>query len=149
MSRFNPKELSDNNLMVVGMLKTLGLFKDYMSNEGFNLERGILSYTDEKAKEVFRYSPKGDADEYHTDYAVILKVKGPNNNSIILFGGIWDTGASQSLKHFTDFKLAKNLQNTMLEKFGEIPENYKILLEVSGIDRMELNSKILHIEEVK
>lgn len=148
MSRFNPKELSDNNLIVVGMLKTLGIFKDYLGKEGFTLNKGVLKYTDEKTNKIYRYTPKGDADEYHTDYAIILKVKGPNNNNIILFGGIWDTGASQSLKQFTDLKLAKDLENTMLEKFGEIPDNYKILLEVSGVDRMELNSKILHLEEI-
>ncbi|GAA4235553.1 hypothetical protein GCM10022291_17770 [Postechiella marina] len=148
MSRFNPKELSDNNLIVVGMLKTLGIFKDYLGNEGFTLNKSELKYTDEKTNQTYKYTPKGNADEYHTDYAVILKVKGPNNNNIILFGGIWDTGASQSLKHFTDLKLAKDLENTMLEKFGKIPENYKILFEVSGVDRMELNSKILHLEEI-
>lgn len=148
MSRFNPKELSDNNIIVVGMLKTFGLFKDYLNKENYTVTKGSIIYTDKNTGKKQIYKANGDADAYHTDYAIILKVPGPNNNSIYLFGGIWDTGASQSLKNFTNHKLAKQLENTMLEKFGKVPENYKILLEVSGIDRMELNSKILHIEEI-
>lgn len=149
MSRFNPKELSDNNLVVVGMLKTFGLFKDYVENEGYTVTKDKIIYTHKKTGTKQIFAANGDADGYHTDYALILKVPGPNNNSIYLFGGIWDTGASQSLKNFTDFKLAKDLEKTMTDKFGEIPENYKILLEVSGIDRMELNSKIIHLEKVE
>ncbi len=148
MSRFNPKELSDNDLIVVGMLKTLGVFSDYFIKEGYSVDKDKLVYFDKVANKTTSYVTKGDADTYHTDYAVIMKLKGPNNNSIYLFGGIWDTGASQSLKTFTDYKLALNIQNQLREKFGEIPDNYKILLEVSGIDRMELNSKIIHLEKI-
>lgn len=127
MSRFNPKELSDNDLLVVGMLKTFGIFKDYLNKEGYNVFKGMLTYTDKNTGEKQVYTPSGDADEYHTDYAIIIKLSGPNNNSICLFGGLWDTGASQSLKSFTDFKLAKGIEAAMEDKFGEIPENYKIL----------------------
>jgi|GEM_PF-4647823 len=37
----------------------------------------------------------------------------------------------------------------MRDKYGKIPENYKVLIEVSGIDRMELNSKIIHLEKIE
>lgn len=148
MSRFNPKELSDNNLIVIGMLKTLGLFKDYLKKEGYTLKNGI-TYKDSKTGKIQSYKPSGNASEYHTDYSVIMKVAGPNNNSIYLFGGILDTGASQSLKYFTDVKLANDLELTLKKKFGEIPQSYKVLLEVSGIDRMELNSTIIHLEKIE
>jgi len=143
MSRFNPKELYDNDLIVVGMLKTLGIFKDYFNKEGISINESVLIYKDKKTGEEYKYSPDGD------DYAVILKVPGPNNNNIYLFGGIWDTGTSQSLKNFTDFKFATTLEKAMRDKYGEIPENYKVLIEVSGIDRMELNSKIIHLEKIE
>ena len=107
-----------------------------------------LTYTDKRTGQKHTYSPSGNADKYHTDYAVILKVFGPNNNNIYLFGGILDTGTSQSLKNFTDYKLAQQLEVALINKFGEVPDNYKILLEVSGIDRMELNSKIIHLERI-
>jgi hypothetical protein len=148
MSRFNTKELADNDLIVVGMLKTLGIFKDYLYKEGYSIEPDTLAYTNKKTGQKHIYSPSGNVDKYHTDYAVILKVFGPNNNNIYLFGGILDTGASQSLKNFTDYKLAQQLEVALINKFGEVPNNYKILLEVSGINRMELNSKIIHLERI-
>ncbi|NMH87532.1 hypothetical protein [Flavivirga algicola] len=149
MSRFNPKELPDNDLVVVGMIKTLGLFKDYINKEGYSINDSKLNYWNGNLKKHETYIANGDADKYHTDYAILLKVPGANsNNTIYLFGGIWDTGASQSFKHFTDYELAIELEKAMKNKFGEIPKYYKVLFEVSGIDRMELSSKIIHLEKI-
>lgn len=148
MSRFNTKELADNDLIVVGMLKTLGIFKDYFYKQGYTIAPDTLTYTDKETNQKYFYAPRGDADIYHTDYAVILKVSGPNNNNVYLFGGVWDTGVSESLKYFTDYKLAQQLEDALINKYGEVPDNFKILLEVNGIDRMELSSKILHLERI-
>ncbi len=149
MSRFNPKELSDNDLIVVGMLKTLGIFKDYFVREGYSIDKNsTLTYKDINTGLISNFSTNGDPDSYHTDYALIIKAPGPNNNTIHLFGGLWDTGTSQSLRNFTDLKLVANLETAMKNKFGNIPKYYKILLEVKGIDRMELDSKIIHLEKL-
>jgi hypothetical protein len=91
------------------------------------------------------YKPAGDPDAYHTDYAVMAKFPGPNNNTIYLFGGIWDTGATQSLKCFTDPRLLETLKAEMIKTLGEVPEYYEVLLEVNGVDRMELTPKILQV----
>ncbi len=150
MSRFNTKELSENNLIVVGMLKTLGVFKNYFKNSNYLFETSDSLNSSEKIIEKgINYSANGNPDSYHTDYAVMVKIPGPNNNLVYLFGGLWDTGTSQSLKNFTDSKLIYDLELEMKKKFGEIPEYYEIFFEVNGIDRMELNSKIISINEIK
>jgi len=78
----------------------------------------------------------------------MLKFQGPNNNHIYIFAGIWDTGATQSLKNFTDSKLLLKLEDQIKTKFGKVPKNFEVLFEVNGIDRMELSSKILHLHQI-
>ncbi len=149
MVRFNPKELPDNNFIVIGMMKTFGLFKDYLQSPTifYNSEDQSIVYHNgqEGSETVFR--PYGDPNGHHTDYGFITKVPGPNNNNIYLFGGIWDTAASQSLKYFTSPKLHKELESALIKKYGKLPQYYQIVLEVKGVDRMELSSKILIVEE--
>ena len=149
MSRFNPKELQDHHIVVVGMLKTFGLFKNYFNNSKFNLTSdSTIQYYDEDLKQLKSYSSTGDADSYHTDYGFAAKIPGPNNNVIFMFGGLWDTAASQSLKNFTDPVLLGQLEQEMKSKFGKVPKYFEVLFEVAGIDRMELNTKVLHLHEV-
>lgn len=151
ISRFNPKELQDHDFIVVGMIKTLGIFKAYFKNSDFdfNPEKDELIYNDLTNETQITYKPSGDPDAYHTDYGFMAKFPGPNNNTVYLLGGIWDTGATQSLKNFTNHQLLERLTKTMGDKFGELPEYYEVLFEVNGVDRMELSSKIVHLKKIK
>ena len=149
MSRFNPKELQDHNIVVVGMLKTFGLFLNYFHHSKFKpTSDSTIEYYDEKVGQLKIYRSFGNADSYHTDYALAAKIPGPDNNVIFMFGGLWDTGASQSLKNFTDPLLLQQLEQEMKNELGEVPPYFEVLFEVSGIDRMELNTKILHLHKV-
>lgn len=148
MARFNPKALQDGDFIVLGMLKTFGLFREYTETTAFPYtpKQDAIIYTDStNSKQVLK--PFGNPNEYHTDYGIIIKIPGPNSNNIYLFGGIWDTGASQSLKYFTDDTLLENLETRMISKFGSIPAYYEVLFEVKGIDRMELTPTILEINK--
>jgi hypothetical protein len=145
MSRFNPKEIQDQNLLVVGMLKTLGLFQNYFQGSRLAYDAEVDGIRVSEEGEANVYTPFGDPNGYHTDYAILAKLPGPNGNAVYVFGGIWDTGATESLKLFTDSKLAVSLEKEMDEKLGRVPKYYKVLIEVSGLDRMELTSRVVHI----
>ncbi len=150
MSRFNPKQLQDYDIIVVGMQKTLGVFKSFYKNSAFDYDskNDAFLYKIDGNGETLIYKPRGNADSYHTDYSLLTKVPGPNGNTIYLFSGIWDTGATQSLKNFTEAKLLQGLESELQSKFGQLPKYYEVFFEVNGIDRMELSSKILYIHEL-
>ncbi len=150
MSRFNPKQLQDYDIIVVGMQKTLGVFKSFYKDSAFDYdyENDAFLYSTDVNGETLIYKPRGNADSYHTDYSLLTKVPGPNGNTIYLFSGIWDTGATQSLKNFTEPKLLEGLETELRSKFGHLPKYYEAFFEVNGIDRMELSSKILYLHEL-
>ncbi|EON76973.1 hypothetical protein ADIS_2516 [Lunatimonas lonarensis] len=149
MSRFNPKELQDKDLLVVGMLKTLGLFQNYFQGSRLAYDAEVDGIRVSEEGEANVYTPFGDPNGYHTDYAILAKLPGPNGNAVYVFGGIWDTGATESLKLFTDSKLAASLEKEMDEKLGRVPKHYKVLIEVSGLDRMELTSRVVEMYAVE
>ncbi len=148
MSRFNPKELQDYNLIVVGMSKTLGLFNNYNQHFSLGREDNMDLYRYREGENEFVYQPSGDPNAHHTDYGYMGKYPGPNGNNIYVFGGLWDTGASQSFKNFTETSLLAEIENAMMSAFGKIPRYYEIMFEVKGIDRMELSTKILHLKQI-
>ncbi len=151
VSRFNAKELPENDILVVGMVKTLGIFRDYIkkSTIEYDSKSGdfLLKINDNEKKELF--GPSGEPENHHTDYALMMKTPGPSGNNIYIFAGIWDTGASQSFKNFTDEKLVKKLEQKMVDELGKIPDYFEVFFKVSGVDRMELSSKIIHLGELK
>ncbi|MDO6820668.1 hypothetical protein [Zobellia sp. 1_MG-2023] len=145
--RFGPKELPENDFMVVGMAKTLGIFKDYIEKSSVKYNPLGDTFSPKGSDTIYR--PSGDAQTYHKDYAIIIKAPGPNNNAIYVFAGLWDTGASQSLKNFTNPVLIKQLESRMKTDLGDIPQFFEVFMEVNGIDRMELSSKIIHVKALE
>jgi len=149
MTKFGSKDLLDNNIVIVGMLKTFGLFNNYFDNSRFDLlPSDVLRYQADSLQAVQTFAPSGDPDSFHTDYGFIAKFPGPNNNTVLMCGGLWDTGASQSLKMLTDPVLLQQLEDRLKEEFETIPPYFEVLLEVNGIDRTELTSQILHVNQI-
>ncbi|WP_430907357.1 hypothetical protein [Maribacter sp. 2-571] len=149
-SRFNPVELQDHNIVVVGMLKTIGMFQSYFDNSDYSfVDNYCLVYTDPKSGKETTYTPTGNPSEGHKDYTFISKIPGPGTNKIYLFGGLWDIGADEGLKNFTNPELRKTLEKTMVKTFGYVPEYYEILMEANGYDRMGIDSKIIRINEIQ
>ena len=131
------------------MLKTFGLFNNYFTNSQFDLlPSDTLRYRADSLQTVRYYTPSGDPDSFHTDYGFIAKFPGPNNNTVLMCGGLWDTGASQSLKMLTDPILLKQLEDRLVEKFDTVPDYFEVLIEVNGIDRTELTSQILQVNQI-
>ena len=150
ISRMDTRDIHDHNIIFIGMQKTAGLFNNYYLNSHFDLaDDSTFTYQDEGNNATKQFSPKGDPNKYHTDYGFVAKYPGPNNTTIFMFGGLWDTAASQSLKNFTDPESLIQLEDSMVSKFGKVPENFEILFEVSGIDRTELDTKVLYMNEIK
>mgnify|MGYP001791404480 CR=1 FL=1 len=149
MTKFSTKDLVDNNIMLVGMLKTFGLFNNYFDNSSFTLiANDTIQFQVDSLKSVEKFSPSGDPDSFHTDYGFIAKFPGPNNNTIIMCGGLWDTGASQSLKMLTGPVLLGQLEDRLKEEYETIPPYFEVLIEVNGIDRTELTPQILYVNQI-
>ncbi|MCG8306823.1 MAG: hypothetical protein MI975_05475 [Cytophagales bacterium] len=150
ISRIDAKDLHDHNIIFVGMQKTAGLFNNYFKNSKFNLiHDDTLEYRADQSDDRELYYPSGDPDNFHTDYGFVAKYPGPNNNTIFMFGGLWDTATSQSLKNFTDPNSIARLEDQMKSEFGKIPDHFEVLFRVSGIDRTELDTKVLYINELE
>lgn len=152
MTELSPKDLLDQNIIYVGMLKNAGILRKYFANSHFTFDEtkdpSTLVYTDESGKTI-KFSPQGHAEDYHTDYGVIAKIPGPNNNEVFIIGGLWDTSTAQCLKNVTDPKLQANIEEALVQKFNELPQYFEILFEVSGINRTELSTKLLYAHRIK
>ncbi|WP_236974283.1 helix-turn-helix domain-containing protein [Membranihabitans maritimus] len=150
MSQLDPKDLQDHNIVYAGMIKNSGFFKNYFNNSRFQYDsdKEVLIYEDSLGN-ITSYGPSGDPDNYHTDYGLIAKFPGPNNNEVILLTGIWDTGASQSVKNLTDSQLMKRFESQLQQKLNYVPDYFELLFEVNGIDRTELNTTLIHGYEIK
>lgn len=149
-SRFNAKEVGNYHIMAIGMIKTLQSITAFNPNTSFQYDKDqdAFVYTDPNTTESTIYKSSGSADNHHKDYALLAKYPGFDDSVIYIFAGLWDSGASQALSHFSDPNESQKLSQYLRNKFDELPEFYEVLFEVNGVDRMGLSTKILHAQKL-
>lgn len=148
-SRIDTRDLHDYNIVFVGMQKTAGLFNSYFDQSVFNYD---IAQTDQyqlsKDHKILTFEPQGDPDNKHADYGFIAKYPGPNDNTIFMFAGLWDSAASESLRNFTTTSKLAEMEAILKAKFGYIPPYFELLIEVHGVDRIGFETKVLYVHEV-
>ena len=150
ITRFNPREIGSHDLIVAGMLKTHGLFRAYFPAAAVQLTDANTLVLTRKDGSQRSYTTSGDPDRQHVDYGLIRRVRGPNGNTLVLAGGIWDTASSQMVKNLTQPELLAALERTVRDSLGELPPAFEILYRVEGIDRMELGAtEVVYVGRLK
>ncbi|MBX2875381.1 MAG: helix-turn-helix domain-containing protein [Saprospiraceae bacterium] len=148
-SSMGAQDLHDYNIVFVGMQKTAGIFNTYFDKSKFEYDGSKPNqYLLPQEEEVLRFRPKGDPDEQHTDFGFIAKYPGPNDNTIFMFGGLWDTAASESLRNFVTSSKMSKIEAHMQTELGYIPQYFEMLIEVNGVDRIGFETEILYLKDL-
>ena len=151
MSRLTSEDLQKNNIIFVGLFKTLGLFSQYFRASSFTYtgeDNPQLLFTDEHGEIISTYVQTGSPDDYHTDYGLVAKFPGPNDNVIVFFAGFQDTGVLQSVKNMTDPVSLERIEKRMRTEYNSIPPFFELLFRAQGIDRTEFNTEIVQLHSL-
>ncbi len=143
------QDMHDYNIIFVGMQKTAGIFNTYFDKSEFVYNSDQPNrYLLPKGVDTLTFRPQGDPDEQHTDYGLIAKYPGPNDNTILLFGGLWDTAASESLRNFVRKSKMTKIEEYMEAELGYLPTYFEILIKVSGVNRIGFETEVLYLNEL-
>ncbi|MDA3867587.1 MAG: hypothetical protein PF489_12690 [Salinivirgaceae bacterium] len=150
MSQFNAKYLMQYNIIFVGIYKTLGMLNLYLNYSGFyvDIRSARISVKDNAGKTENVYAQIGLAEEFHNDYAIVSKLAGPNNNIVLLVSSFHDTGIVDCVKELTNHESLKVISDEIQSKFGKIPSSFEILFKVVGVNRIDIKSKIVRINNL-
>jgi hypothetical protein len=141
MSDLSPATLKSAHVIYVGYLSGLGMLQDLIfSGSRFSVGESYDEIVDRKTNE--RYvsqvgSPIRGENRYH-DYGYFSTFAGPTGNQIVIIAGTRDVAVMQTAEAVTTpARLAE------LTKQVERATGFEALYEVYGMDRMNLDGKLL------
>ena len=147
-SKMDVNELKTHDIIYVGYLKCLGLFKLYFEKSHFKLTSYYsFSYYDEKKDSLINYTTQV-VPNYHTDYGFVIKFMGPANNPIMLLTGNLLPGTMGVVNKVTNIESVKEIEQKFSNKYNNFPKNFEILYEVFGLKRQFIQSDILYFENM-
>jgi hypothetical protein len=148
MSDIEPSSLKSADIVYIGYLSGMGMLQDLIfAGSRFSVgdsydevfdKRTRVSYVSEIGSDIMDPpQPTGKEKTYH-DYGVFEKVRGPGGNTIVVISGTRDAGVTQTAEVFTSAQKLKDL-----EQKSDVRLPIEALLEVSAVDGVNLNGKLL------
>jgi hypothetical protein len=148
MSDIEPSSLKSADIVYIGYLSGMGMLQDLIfAGSRFSVgdsydevfdKRTRVSYVSEIGSDIMDPpQPTGKEKTYH-DYGVFEKVRGPGGNTIVVISGTRDAGVTQTAEVFTSAQKLKDL-----EQKSDVRLPLEALLEVSAVDGVNLNGKLL------
>ncbi|HXP28094.1 MAG TPA: hypothetical protein VN891_20065, partial [Steroidobacteraceae bacterium] len=148
MSDIEPSSLKSADIVYIGYLSGMGMLQDLIfAGSRFSVgdsydevfdKRTRVSYVSEIGSDIMDPpQPTGKEKTYH-DYGVFEKIRGPGGNTIVVISGTRDAGVTQTAEVFTSAQKLKDL-----EQKSDVRLSMEALLEVSAVDGVNLNGKLL------
>ena len=148
MSDIEPASLKSADIVYIGYLSGMGMLQDLIfAGSRFSVgdsydevfdKRTRVSYVSEIGSDIMDPpQPTGKEKTYH-DYGVFEKIRGPGGNTIVVISGTRDAGVTQTAEAFTSAQKLKDL-----EQKSDVRLPIEALLEVSAVDGVNLNGKLL------
>lgn len=144
------RDFQTNNIIFIGSFKTFNILKNYLTNLNFDYRvyPNTLYYHDMISDSTFAYhGPKKEESGFVTDYAMVMKLPGPNKNTIIIFSSTHDIGNMSVVESFTNPDYMKNFEQNYL-KVGNGIRYFVSVFEVQGFERIGFFPKLLHLHKI-
>lgn len=142
-SQLTANVIEEQNMVYIGNIKSLGLLSLYVqqAHVQYDLRERILYHI--TGTDTLKYFAEANEDVYHKDYAFIIKWQGPRGNSILMIAGFYTIGTKEASRHLTDRALLPVLENFITESCGQVPKNFLVIMQVSGIRQAITDSRFI------
>ncbi len=140
------------NIIYLGSYKALGILNSLLTN--LSLEYQLYPHKIVIKSDTIRvFSPELIRDEnqlksYNKDYALCVKLPGPNNNSVLIIAGFYFIGVYEAVKQLSDPTLRPLLENYLIKQHNHVPEYFEVLMEISGFGRTGFSTTFIHSAEI-
>ncbi len=140
-------DLLNNDIVFLGSFRNLFLLERLLRDNyiKYNLIQNHISLTINNPDSIKTLNLFGEPGSEHSDYCLLRKIPGPNNNTIIMFISFFDTGMRAAMNFINNNDEIKQLETSLVNKFGTVPKYFDVIFKVSGYSRTALK---IHVEEM-
>lgn len=166
VSQLPSSELLNNNIVFLGNFKNIGIFKSFFKHSHFTYQLTASTpranprdpfklYSDQKIfynadddTTVIAYDRIGSVYQSHTDYSIVSKFPGPNQNTVMLFVSFYSAGISQAVEIFSSSEKLEMIKRRMHPLPQDSTRYFEILFETTGYNRTGLTTTIKHFHTI-
>ena len=148
-------DIENHNIIFIGHTHNLGIFNNVLP---INRIQPIVKWTPGKEDPEIIIHVHDDALDTlyyceiyqrierpaNLDYVIILKIPGPNRNSLLFIISFFTIGRLEIIEIITDVNLLSQMEENILSTHKRIPKYFEMLFEIKGFKEIGLKTELKH-----
>jgi len=145
--------IKNRNFIYTGEFKNLRVLTDLKSNLPVNYEtlpwwHGTISFQQNDSMVTLRTSHDWNVSRYVVDLTLVAKLPGQNNENYLIVAGFGYNSQIKAVKILSQRSSLISLEDQIKIIYGDVPEYFLIVFEVSGFDRASTNAEIKFFQDI-
>jgi hypothetical protein len=148
-SQLKWKDFETYNIVFIGPFKTLHILSTLLpiTNIRYNVYPPILKIVNEGNDSALTFNlDKMRGGNYQKDYGAVLKLRGSNNNIILLLTGFGEAGVMNAVKTSIDPQFFSKIKNFTKSDLPDSSLYFVALTEIEGVDQTVFRSEIKYFK---
>ena len=142
------QDITQNNIVYIGDIRSLHKLQVLFDHLHVKVQAPFtLSWINDNGDTLGVYDFER-TEEYRETYAAIVKIPGPNNNSILLFIGNDYPARIFTIDQFTTAAFLDDFYKAFEAQHKRKPDFFELILKVRGFKRTGYNSEILFMRPI-
>ncbi|WP_207427967.1 hypothetical protein [Pedobacter sp. SYSU D00535] len=149
LSESNIDDIKNSNVIFIANINSFGWMNKFLEKTSLRIATNprtisIRQDGQEKKLTVPEYI-KGS----YVDYALLVKIPGPNNNLITLMGDFHASGLRGLTSYISKPATAAKLRQQVEERYGEFPAYFEMVVKVTSYNYSDFDTELIHFKPVQ
>ncbi|PKQ61451.1 hypothetical protein BZG02_15980 [Labilibaculum filiforme] len=148
-ANINLENILNNNTIALTSLKSIGIFHEFLDQTSIRIpQKNGLSLLLINKSDTIKYTALKSYTDFYTDYAFFIKLSTPKGKILSIISDSHSIGNKGLMELVTNKNADKIILQQYPEYKGNFPKHFELLVKVSGYHEQNLNTEIIHFQNL-
>jgi hypothetical protein len=146
LSESNIDDIKNNNVVFIANINSFRWMNKFLEKTSLKLSNNPRQIIVSRQKDSLILSVPEVVKGAYVDYAILVKIPGPNNNEITMMGDFHASGL-RGLSHMIGTKTSMEaLEKQVLRGGGQFPDHFEMVVKVTSYNYSDFNTELVHFK---
>lgn len=149
LSETNIEDIKNNNVVFIANINSFGWMNKFLEKTSIKLFTNPRKILISKGKNSLALTVPEFVKGSYVDYAILVKVPGPNNNVITMMGDFHASGLRGLSTIINKGSGLRTLEQELEKKYDHFPEYFEMVVKVTSFNYSDFDTKIIHFKSLE
>jgi|GEM_PF-1071546 len=149
LSETNIDDVKNNNVVFIANINSFRWMNKFLEKTSLRLHNNPREIKIIKGADSVILSVPEFIKGSYVDYAILVKLPGPNNNLITMMGDFHASGLRGLSTYINKKATLGKLESEVKKKYGHFPEYFEMVVKVTSYNYSDFDTKLIHFKSLE